>query len=118
MKKTFDKLIIKVFLIIPLLLYSLIIDLYSNEITITGNVLDLDSVGVAKACVTFISDDGSIQDTVYSDENGNYTINLNIGTNAINEQPAIPEDYQLLQNYPNPFNPGTWIPFNLPNLKK
>lgn len=33
---------------------------------------------------------------------------------AVNPEPEIPEDFQLMQNYPNPFNPSTSISFSIP----
>ncbi len=33
---------------------------------------------------------------------------------AVDEDPTVPEDFELEQNYPNPFNPRTVIRFSLP----
>lgn len=92
--------------------------LSDSEVLVYGKIETLESQGITGVLITFVSQADGKTDSTYSDENGEYSIYLNIGETGIDDEKQMPVEFKLYQNYPNPFNPGTWIPFELPKPAK
>ncbi len=106
-------------IVLPVVLLLVSVELKSDsEVLVYGKVQTLENQGVPRAIITFVSQADGKTDSTYSDENGEYSIYLNIGESGIDDEKPIPGNFKLYQNYPNPFNPGTWIPFELPKPAK
>jgi membrane dipeptidase len=94
-----------------LLFFCLTTIIYSQQITLSGYVKDKTTQKAVEGAAIEITDlnTGKVY-TTQSYSLGNWSINITVGINELNEKPS---EIDLNQNYPNPFNPSTKIGFNI-----
>ncbi len=92
-----------------LLMFCLLFLFEKNNYAIDGKVTNNKGQVVAGAQIIFTnSSDTTLQYIAYTDENGNYSIDI---PTQIDEQM---EEFIAFNNYPNPFTSGVIIPFYTP----
>ena len=96
----------KLLLVFFILCQSLIL----NAQTITGKLVDQDSIGISGLQLKLY-----IHSVVYSATSGNdgsFTFN---NVTEVKKEEKLPAGYSVSENFPNPFNPKTRIFITLPN---
>ena len=84
------------------------------QLSISGNITDIDSNPLSNINVKIIDDkDSANVYTTTTDEAGYFNITA-IPTEVNFKSSRLPENHFLLTNYPNPFNPTTIIYFEMP----